>query len=547
MPSTDPPNFKADRRAAIGDRAAPGAEAANIARMRWLTLASLLVAAALFASGVLVLLQSREDAWYQAQQSAANLVLALERDISREISLYDLSLRGVQEGLRLPGIDQASPAIRQAALFGRAAGAEDLGAIAITDAAGNVINASTPRGPHGLTLDDRDYFLALRDNRSAGLFISRPFISRLVAGVPSIGFSRRITDADGGFGGVVVGALHLSYFEKLFARFDLGAHGSVTLARADGRMIFRQPFHAEDFDRDISKSAVFQQFRKSPAGELVQHSSFDGVSRLFAYRQVDNLPLIVSVGMSLDEIYAPWRRRVVLVGGVLLLLCGATIALGLLFRRELQRRLVADVAVMESARRLAVMASTDGLTGVANRRSFDLEFDREWRRAMRTASPIALLMLDVDCFKAYNDEFGHQAGDVVLQSVAAAVNGCVRRPGDLVARYGGEEFVVVLPDTPASGAQVIAGNIRAALAAQAIANPGGPTGFISVSIGIAVAIPQIGMTESGLLKQADLAMYEAKHTGRDRAVLFDAPPAARADRAPPALPVVKAGATATTD
>lgn len=524
MPSTNPQSIS-------GDRVAPNAEAANIARIRRLTLASLLVAAALFLSGVLVLLQGRQDAWSQAQQSAANLVLALARDISREIALYDLSLREVQEGLRLPGIDRASPAIRQAALFGRATGADDLGAIAVTNAAGEVTNASSPNNSNGLTLSDRDYFLALRDNRSVGLFISRPFISRLVAGVPSIGFSRRLTDPDGNFAGVVVGALHLSYFEKLFARFDLGAHGSVTLARADGRLLFRQPVRAEDFDRDISASGVFQQFRRAPSGEIVDQSSFDGVSRLFAYRQVDNLPLIVSVGMSVDEIYTPWRRKVVLVGGVLLLLCGATIALGLLFRRELLRRLAADVAVRESSRRLAVMASTDGLTGLANRRSFDAEFDREWRRAMRIASPIALLMLDVDCFKSYNDEFGHQAGDVVLQSVAASVNGCVRRPGDLVARYGGEEFVVVLPDTPPSGAQVIAGNIRAALAAQAIVNPGGPTGFISVSIGIAAAIPRMGTKESELLKQADLAMYEAKRAGRDRVVLFGALPVAKAAEA----------------
>jgi diguanylate cyclase (GGDEF)-like protein len=159
----------------------------------------------------------------------------------------------------------------------------------------------------------------------------------------------------------------------------------------------------------------------------------------------------------------------------------------------------------------------DGLTGIANRRQFDATLEAEWRRSARTQAPLSLLMIDVDCFKGYNDRCGHLAGDECLRRVAGALAGQPRRPADLVARYGGEEFVVVLPETPAEGALQVAESMRGAVQALGLAHPcslAGPQ--VTVSIGAATRIPVTGQSPSSLVTYADKALYRAKRGGRNR-------------------------------
>ena len=138
--------------------------------------------------------------------------------------------------------------------------------------------------------------------------------------------------------------------------------------------------------------------------------------------------------------------------------------------RDITARKLAEDRLAAASRELARQASSDGLTGIANRRRLDETLDLEWRRASRDRRPLSLLMIDVDCFKAYNDRYGHQQGDHVLRAVAAAITRSVRRPGDLVARYGGEEFAVLLADTAASGTAGLAEKVRAAVEGLGIAH-----------------------------------------------------------------------------
>ncbi|MBB5693166.1 diguanylate cyclase [Muricoccus pecuniae] len=177
---------------------------------------------------------------------------------------------------------------------------------------------------------------------------------------------------------------------------------------------------------------------------------------------------------------------------------------------------------MES--RLAELASTDGLTGLANRRRFDEVLNREWRRAAREESCLAVLLLDVDHFKAFNDLYGHLSGDDALREVARAIGETIRRPGDLAARYGGEEFAAVLPRTDAAGAREVAERIRGAIAALGIGHEGNAAGHITASIGVAAVQPHAFSAPDApmLLGAADSALYEAKRSGRDR--VFQAPP-----------------------
>jgi diguanylate cyclase (GGDEF)-like protein len=171
---------------------------------------------------------------------------------------------------------------------------------------------------------------------------------------------------------------------------------------------------------------------------------------------------------------------------------------------------------------LKTLAASDGLTGLANRRSFDQTLAIEWSRAQRTKKPLSLLFADVDHFKLYNDLHGHQKGDECLRAVAAVIGENAFRPADLSARYGGEEFATIMPETDHTGARKVAERLRGVLTGLGLAHgaPGaGP--LVTLSIGIATQIPGDDACPDRFLRQADQALYAAKHLGRNRVVSAD--------------------------
>ncbi len=178
-----------------------------------------------------------------------------------------------------------------------------------------------------------------------------------------------------------------------------------------------------------------------------------------------------------------------------------------------RRRLVEDLN--NSNTQLLMLASLDGLTGLANRRSLDENLSQEWKRARRLRTPLALIMMDVDWFKQFNDRYGHRAGDDCLRSAAAVLRERSRRAEDHVGRFGGEEFVVLLPHTDLAGAQHMAEEIREAIYALKIPQQDSPWEFITVSLGCAAITPTRDGTESELMSLADAALYEAKRAGRN--------------------------------
>ena len=188
----------------------------------------------------------------------------------------------------------------------------------------------------------------------------------------------------------------------------------------------------------------------------------------------------------------------------------------------------AQARLAESELRYRRLAGTDGLTGLANRRTFDEAYEREWRRAAREGSPLSLLLLDVDHFKLFNDRYGHLAGDDCLRAIAEAATAMGCRPGDLVARYGGEEFAVLLPGTDREAAAEVAERVRLGVAARKVPHSGSPAGVVTISVGLATAQPrpESGGNEAGgdrtadakaaALVQADAGLYAAKRGGRNR-------------------------------
>ncbi|HEY8025989.1 MAG TPA: GGDEF domain-containing protein [Burkholderiaceae bacterium] len=173
--------------------------------------------------------------------------------------------------------------------------------------------------------------------------------------------------------------------------------------------------------------------------------------------------------------------------------------------------------VADANRVLRNIANKDGLTGLSNRRNFDQLLDLEWQRAQRARQPLALLMLDVDQFKKYNDMYGHQAGDECLRLIARELHRATQRPGDVAARYGGEEFAIILPDTDEAGAHEVARRVIAAIQALNLAhlqNP--PSLVVTASIGVSCVVPHAKASPAALISSADFALYRAKDEGRNQ-------------------------------
>jgi diguanylate cyclase (GGDEF)-like protein len=187
-------------------------------------------------------------------------------------------------------------------------------------------------------------------------------------------------------------------------------------------------------------------------------------------------------------------------------------------RKAREHELVQALKQLETANQLLQhISATDGLTGVANRRQFDGILEVEWARASRNRSWLALIMLDIDFFKFYNDTYGHQSGDACLKTVASILIGNIHRPEDMVARYGGEEFVIILPGTELEGASTVADRIRTRVESIEIEHVRSSVStFVTLSVGVAATIPRMGDSPTTLIAAADKALYQAKHEGKNR-------------------------------
>ena len=476
---------------------------------------SVVLAGAILAIAVLLLAQMRDDALRRAQDSIFNISLLVERDVSRNLEIYDLSLHAVIDGLNQPGALDLPPQIRQMVLFDGSISAKDMGSVFVLDERGNVRFDSRAWPPRTNNLADRDYFKVQRDSPDAGLYISHPFSPSGTSEDLRIALSRRISRPDGSFGGVVVGTMRLTYFRRLFDGMKLGPSGSMALMLSDGTMLMRRPYDPKTIGINLTGTANYSRFTTQQSGDFFGTAAIDHIERWYAFRHIDTYPLILDVALSTRDIYVQWRRRAWIIGTLIGALDVTIIALAILFSYQLRLRRAAEEELRELAR-------TDGLTGLNNRRAFEEHVSDEWRRAQRNGRPLSLLLIDVDNFKGFNDLYGHPAGDEALIGVARCIAQNVRRPGDTAARFGGEEFAVLLPDTGAASAQRIAEQIRAAVQALQCRHVASAHHVLTVSAGVATAHGALLATSRALVDAADEALYRAKDAGRNRVMVFGA-------------------------
>ncbi|MFK4387864.1 MULTISPECIES: diguanylate cyclase [unclassified Bradyrhizobium] len=454
-----------------------------------------------------VMLDMRRGEEALARQTLENLATTIESDVSRNVEIYDLSLKAVASNMLLPELATVSKTIRHLILFDHATTAKHFGAIQVFDAEGRLTIDASTLDPLPEDRSEEDYFRVHRDSPGAGLFISRPMLFR---GAYSIVLSRRISDADGGFMGVVAGSIRFSYFHELFDRLTLDPEDTITVLKRDRTIIMRRPFDLDIIGTNLNDRQNWKADNLRVGAAYSGQGPVDATPRLYV-RSKNNGPLFVVAGKPLAAVFALWQREALRIGTVVLALILFVLGSTLVLAREIGRR-------AEAERKLEELATTDALTGLKNRRKFDSVIDVEWRRAMRQKAPIALLMIDTDHFKAYNDTFGHQAGDQVLVGIAICISDSVSRAGDCAARYGGEEFAVLLPNTSSAEAFKVAETIR-----RKVQGWSDEQATSTVSCGIASLVPDAGMDWPMLVAAADKALYAAKAGGRNQSVVASLP------------------------
>ncbi|MDH2345424.1 diguanylate cyclase [Bradyrhizobium sp. SSUT77] len=454
-----------------------------------------------------VMLDMRRGEEALARQTLENLATTIESDVSRNIEIYDLSLKAVASNMLLPEIATVSKSIRHLILFDHATTARHFGAIQVFDADGRLTIDASTLDPLPENRSEEDYFKIHRDNPEAGLFISRPMLFR---GAYAIVLSRRISDTDGGFMGVVAGSIRFSYFHELFERLNLDPDDTITVLKRDRTIMMRRPFDLDVIGKNLRAQQSWKPDNLRAGGSYAGQGPVDATPRLYV-RSTGSGPMFVVAGKPLNAVFELWQKEAYRIGAVVLALILFMLASTLVLAREIGRR-------AEAERKLEEMATTDALTGLKNRRKFDQVIDVEWRRAIRQKTPVALLMIDADHFKAYNDTFGHQAGDQVLVGIAICISDSVSRAGDCAARYGGEEFAVLLPGTSVTDAFKVAEAIRVKV--QGWSDDQATT---TISCGIASLVPTAGLDWSILVAAADKALYAAKAGGRNQSVVASLP------------------------
>ena len=372
-------------------------------------------------------------------------------------------------------------------------------------------------------LSGHEYFRTLRNAKSDSLFISTPELDP-ANNEQVILFARKLFLKDGSFDGVLVISVPTAHFSDFFQSVDIGPRGAITLFGLN-RSVLAQAFGytTKETTKKLSIADDHPFFlSKQQSGVFTSKNDIDRVSRLSAFRKLQDYPLVVQVGFAEEDIYKPLssrRNSIIVIGTIVTVtLCGA---LGILLVFERKQQALSDKIVRreeqlkETLAELEVLVTTDPLSGLPNRRSFFSRAQSEFIRAARYSRPLSLVMVDVDHFKEVNDRFGHLIGDAALRHISEIMKLCVRE-ADMIARYGGEEFVIILPETDSEGAGYIAERVRKEIEASDFSVD--QHGAIRLTVSLGIACMNFGNEYPDLdklLQSADDAMYRAKKNGRN--------------------------------
>lgn len=487
----------------------------------WLVFFICLVCISLLLATAWQIRQSANERLASAHDAVFNIARAVEQHAIDTVRQADNTLKNLAERIEVDGVGAAQRLRLSRVMARNVVDVEGLQGLFIYDANGNWVANSFSAEPSSKNNSDRDYFIFHRDNPSMRVNVGSIVVSRTTR-EQIIPISRRLETADGRFAGVVLATVPVAYFQSFFERLSVDAKGVIFIARYNGELLARRPTIDGLMTTNISTGEIFSKYLpQRPNGIVVVTSVVDHIERLYAYRSVNGLPLVIAAGLSSESVYAPWWGYVVrsfLISGLMI---AALLVLGYLIWRQIQQLLTAQRKLRAAHHELEQIAHTDGLTGIANRRRFDTALANEWAGSRLRHASLGIILLDIDWFKQYNDRYGHLQGDECLKRVACLIRDNLTLPGVqhegyLAARYGGEEFVVLLPDTHQDDAARVAERIRAAIAADRLEHAGSPFGIVTISAGVVSTLPLDIATPADLLAKVDSFLYDAKKQGRNR-------------------------------
>jgi diguanylate cyclase (GGDEF)-like protein len=420
------------------------------------------------------------------------------------------------------------------------------------------VTCTTVPGGVGLNIVDRPYFRDLLRSRT---FVVSDFVVGRVRVVPTMVAALPVLDEGGRITKVIAASLNLEWLSRFAADVGQRTGGTALLIDGDGIVLARYPDREGWTGRNFSDHPLVREVR-AQRESWAEVESLDSMSTVIGFAPLPSTRASLVISFPKEQILGTVTRRlhnacIELAWIGILALMGVWLAGEAFFLRPIRelaafaerigrgdfrarlahRRRAAEFDILASTvndmaarldkrdadliaaqERLALLAVTDGLTDLSNRRCFDQRLEAEWSKAEETQRPLGLLLLDIDHFKEFNDRYGHLAGDGALRAVAETLREGALPPAGVSARFGGEEFAVLLPGISGDQACALAEGLRQAVLRAAIAHEASPERCLTVSIGAAACTPAPGGSPIALIEAADAALYLAKASGRNRVV-----------------------------
>ena len=437
-----------------------------------------------------------------------------------------------------------------------------LNSLSVIGLDGRIVCSTFPNAA-GLNLSDRDYFQ--QAVRTGNFVLSDYLVGRLRNG-PTVVAALPTRDPDQAVTGVINAAIDLHWIGRLTSVVKEHPGAMAIVVDGKGTLLARHPDSDTWLGRQFPDDPLIKVMLERAEGTITT-TGLDGVRRMFAFCRLSGTDAHIAVGLDEGEVlgrinnemWIAYAQLAIICAGVLfgvwfggerliiqpirsLARSATRIGLGNLDTRLTDKPWAPEFAPLAAAlenmaRKLAAredefrfandhleeLASIDGLSGLANRRGFDANLGAEWQRASLLRRPVALLMIDVDHFKLFNDNHGHVEGDECLRAVGEVITTVALDGSYFAARYGGEEFVLLLPGADIDTAVAAGERLRRAIADLRIVNSGAPSGLLTISIGVASLDPQPSEQAGILVEAADAALYAAKRNGRNTVVAHATP------------------------
>jgi diguanylate cyclase (GGDEF)-like protein len=469
------------------------------------------VLAAIWGTTLRLIEIERSAAMHTAAALSHELATTYEAQVLRSLREIDQTLKIVKYANNVWGTKNTLPKLKARGLLPPAL----VFTVSITNSKGDVVASTSPSPMSNVA--EQDYF----QRQSDTLSISRPQLDPNT-GKWNLTFSRRLNSVNGKFSGIVMVSFDATYFVSSYESSKLGKHGMLGILGDDGTFLVRRIGDAVTANEKSDLQAK-QMYTADEMGHkhTLQTNTRDGVRRYISVHKIYGFPLAVIVGLSADEQLAAvqqnkqvylWRAT---AGSLIMLLIIAVMG-RMSHQLMLSRQRIVEEHIAHAAR-VEHIAYHDSLTALPNRSLFSKLLDQSISQAHRYNRQLAVLFLDLDHFKNINDTLGHEAGDQLLQELAARLKACLR-DSDTVARLGGDEFVVMLPELDVEKyTATVAQKILAATARPFVLS--GQVYHVTASIGVST-YPQDGLDEQTLMKNADTAMYKAKEEGKNNFLFY---------------------------